>query len=316
MKKIAFTILIAAAFLSCEIIDMKTGSLNLLINDSVSRMLLPEISMDAYSFQIRGTGSDGGSFVLDTLDSENLVDGLAPGDWDIEVDAYNEGHLLIGYGSRTVTVYRGDTTPASIAVLPLAGTGTLDLSLLWETGDVSDPVIAASLIPAAGGSVPLGFSSADPGYAEATSILETGYYTLILQLLDGDTVVMGTAETVRIAADQSTSGSFDFSDVNSVGGGIDMGIDVDMKEPIDIVLAGTVDSMTAGGSFTATASSPGETEAISYSWYLNGSSLGSGSSMSLGSSLNPGVYRLDVIALNSDFTRSGSVNHTFTVTEP
>lgn len=282
----------------------------------MSRTIGPDISMDAYSFQIRGTGPAGASFVLDTLNQDVLIENLTPGDWSLDIDALNNGGLVIGFGSGSVTVFGGDTSAASIPVYPLEGTGNLSLSMIWETTDVANPQISATLLPSSGGSIPLTFSESSPGTAAAASTLEAGYYTLLLQLLDTDTVVMGTAETVRIAADQTTTGAFDFSDVNSLDGSIDLGIDVDMKTPIDIVLAGTLITMTAGSTFNATASSPAETETITYDWYLNGSPLGSGSIMTVGTGLNPGIYRLDVIALNSDFSRSGSINHTFTVTEP
>lgn len=316
MKRILFTLIIVIAVSACDMPDLSIGSMNLSINSNLSRTLGPDISMNAASFQIRGTGPSGRTFTLDTLQEQNLIENLTPGDWLIDIDAFNGTSHIIGSGSGTITVFGGDTTAASILVIPLPGTGSLDLSILWETIDVADPVISANLIPSSGGAVPLTFSESTPGIAVAASTLDAGYYTLILQLLDRDTVVMGTAETVRIVTDQTTSGSFDFSDVNSLDGSIDIDIDVDLNEPIDITLSGTLASIIAGESMTVTASSPTETETVSYNWYLNGSPLGSGSTLSVGSTLNPGIYRLDIISFNADLTRSGSINHTFTVAEP
>lgn len=316
MKRFLFTLLIVFAASACEMPDLSVGSMSLSINNSLSRTLGPDISMNAASFQIRGSGPSGRTFTLDTLLEQNLIEDLNPGDWLIDIDAFNETGHLIGSGGATITVFGGDTTIASIVVIPLSGTGSLDLSLIWETIDVANPVISANLIPSSGGTLPLAFSESAPGTALAASTLDAGYYTLIIQLLDTDTVVMGTAETVRIVTDQRTSGSFDFTDVNSLDGSIDIDIDVDLKEPIDIDLSGALASIVAGESMIVTASSPAETETVSYNWYLNGSSLGSGSTLSVGSTLNPGIYRLDIIAFNGDLTRSGSVNHTFTVTEP
>lgn len=316
MKRLILILSVIVAATACDMPDLTVGSMNLSINNNLSRTLVPDISMDAASFQIRGTGPAGRTFTLDTLQEQNLIEDLTPGDWVIDIDALNATSQIIGSGSGPVVVYGGDTTIASIPVIPLPGTGTLDLSMNWETADVANPVISASLLPPGGTPVSLVFTESSPGTAVAASTLDVGYYTLILQLLDRDKIVMGTAETVRILADQNTSGSFDFTDVNSLDGGIDIGIDVDLKEPIEVQLAGTLPSLVAGESMAVTASSPLETETITYSWYLNGSSLGSGTSMSVGSTLAPGIYRLDIIALNSDLTRSGSINHTFTVTEP
>jgi hypothetical protein len=288
--------------------------MNISINEESSRTLAPQISMDADSYQISGVGPDGSIIDLLSTEKQNLVEDLTIGDWFIVIEALNADGTIIGYGSGTVTVSGGETVTAYIAVTPLEGTGTLDLSVTWETADVVNPVVSAKLITDSGAETILAFSSSASGSSSCSTTISTGYYTLILQLLDTETVVMGSVETVRIVADQTTYGTFDFTEVNSIGGTIDIEIDVDMENPIEVSLSGTVETLPMGSSMSITASAPLETISVSYFWYVNGSSAGIGSTQSIGSTLSPGIYRLDVIALNSDGSRSGSQNHTFTVT--
>ena len=66
---------------------------------------------------------------------------------------------------------------------------------------------------------------------------------------------------------------------------------------------------------TVTASAPGETGNVVYAWYLNGESKAAGESYTLGSALDPGIYRLDVTAFLADGSRAGSATHTFHVEE-
>jgi len=316
MKKIIFILAAITLTAACDLPDLSVGSMELSIGDGVSRTLLPLIVMDPYSFSINGSGPDGRTFLLDTLDSQNLIEDLTPGEWLIEIEASNQSGQAIGRGSETISVIGGETTAAHITVTPLSGQGRLELSLSWVPEDLSTAVISASLMPPVGTAFPLDFTIATAGIANSAIDLEAGYYTLLLQLLDGNTVVMGSAETVRIVSGELTSGAIDYSDVNSIGGSGDIGIGVDLNEPIEIVLTGTAATIAYGTSMSVTASSPNESEPITYDWYLNGFPLGSGTVLAVGSDLNPGIYRLDVIALNSDLTRSGSVNHTFTVNQP
>lgn len=315
MKNILTALIIIALGISCDMVDTSTeGSMNLSINNVDGRSLLPAIDMDAHSYVIEGTGPSGTSFTLNTTSDVNLIEELSPGDWAIAIDAFNVDSQMIGQGSGTVIVSRGETSSVNIIVTPLDGTGSLDLTVLWDVNDIADPVVSARLIPGIGSEIIPLFTETAGGISSSLTTLDRGYYTLVLQLLETDVVVMGAVETVRIVAGQPTSGTFDFTELNSVGGTIDIGIDVDLDNPIEISLAGTVNSMVMGSSMSVTASAPLETESISYSWYLNGSPVANGASATVGSTLNPGIYRLDVIALNADGSRSGSSNHSFNIT--
>ncbi len=315
MKYILTALIIIALGISCDMPDTTTeGSINLSINNVDGRSLLPVFDMDADSYVIEGIGPSSSSFTLNTASVSNLIEELYPGDWTISIDALNVNSQVIGQGSGAVSVSRGETSSVNIIVKPLDGTGPLDLTVLWDINDIADPVVSARLIPYSGSEISPLFTETAGGISSSLTTLDAGYYTLILQLFETDTVVMGAVETVRIVAEQTTAGTFDFTEVNSVGGTIDIGIDVDLDNPIEVSLTGIVDTMVMGSSMIVTASAPLETETISYMWYVNGSSAGSGATVTVGSTFDPGIYRLDVIALATDGSRSGSSNHNFTIT--
>ena len=202
-----------------------------------------------------------------------------------------------------------------MTVAPLSGSGTLNLTVLWNTAAVGSPSVTAQLVPASGSALDLVFSSPTPGTATYSgTAVPVGYYTLVLQLLDSGTVVMGAVETVRIVKDQVTSGTFDFQKVNSVGGQITVNITPAMSNPIAVTLSGQAAQLTQGSAMTVTAGVPAGTGNVVYTWYVNGLSKATGQSYSVGGALAAGFYRLDVTAITADGKRAAQFEHTILVT--
>jgi hypothetical protein len=118
---------------------------------------------------------------------------------------------------------------------------------------------------------------------------------------------------VRIVKDQTTSGTFEFTEINSPGGGVTMEITPEIYDPIEVTLSGQADTMEAGSTMIVTASVPLDTGSVAYTWYINGLSKTTGSSYTLGADLTEGTYRLDVTVMTTDGSRAGSATHTFQV---
>jgi uncharacterized protein (TIGR02145 family) len=123
---------------------------------------------------------------------------------------------------------------------------------------------------------------------------------------------MGAVEIVRIVKDETSSGTFDFTQINQGTGTVQMSIAAEMGDPIDISLSGQQDQIAEGGSMTVTASVPPEAGNVTYVWYINGESQNTGESFTV-SGLPTGVYRLDVTAISTDGKRAGSENCAFSV---
>jgi hypothetical protein len=291
------------------------GSLKISISSPTAKALLPDLDMTPAGYTVAGSGPGGRNFNENTA-ALSVTIPVHFGDWTVTVDALNADGVIIGRGQGIVTVHSGQNHSLGIVVVPLDGYGTLDLTVQWTEADVDIPSIEAQLIPPAGAAIDLGFTIQAGGTADYnSSTIPTGYYTLVLKLMDNDILVMGAVETVRIIKDQTTSGQFDFLEINDPPGSITINITPELNDPIDVALSGQVDEIDAGGSMTVTASVPADVGNVVYAWYINGESMTIGDTYTFGSDLDPGIYRLDVTAFSADGSRAGSATHTFNVLE-
>jgi hypothetical protein len=179
------------------------------------------------------------------------------------------------------------------------------------------PSIQANLTKLSQAPIDLNFKITQPG--EATyydDMVPSGYYTLIIKLYDNGYLIAGAVEVMRVVANQTTSGLFEFYNINQPGGDISIEIDPDMAEPIEVMLSGQLAELLEGNTMTVTASVPPDVENVDYVWFVNGEMKGTGATITVGSDLTAGFYRLDVTATTSAGLRSGSTKHDFTVIEP
>ena len=293
--------------------SVKKASLTISINNNINaRTLLPPISMDAASYIVEGAGPNGASFSQSSGGEPVTVEGLTFGTWTVTVSALNAEGTVIGQGQDVATLSVGQDTTLAITVIPLGGTGDLNLTVNW-TASLQFPSIQASLVPPSGTATNLDFGISGNQANYSGTAIAAGYYTLTLQLRENNIPVMGAVEVVRIVSGQTTSGSYDFSNVNM--GTIEVNITPAMANPIAVDISGVPATVAVGTSVTATASVSDGTANVLYVWYLNGVSQGTGESYSFGSTLNRGYYRLDVTAFTADGIRAGSATASFQVTK-
>jgi hypothetical protein len=279
--------------------------------------------MTPASYTISGTGPNSATFTQTITGTSTTVASLAFGSWTITVNAYNSDTTptLIGSGSTTATVNTGETTTVAITVTPLTGTGALDLTVNWTASQVQSPSISASLTPFSGTETLNSFTLGSGTATSNTTGLATGYSTLALSLKDNNVAEMGAVEVVRIVKGQTTSGAYTL-DVNQAGGSILVNITPNMENPLAVAIAGAGSSTVAHGTTeTLTASVTGYSGNVTYVWYVNGQSVGTGSTYPLNVvSSNPNAngqtytYRIDVTAFSSDGSQAGSATATQTVT--
>ena len=283
-----------------------------------SRSLAPGIDMTAASYSVTGTGPNSSSFTLATTGAPVTKSWLTTGSWTIVVNATNAGGDLIGTGTATVLVSTGMTTPVSISVLPIIGTGVLSLAVSWPSAQVLSPSIVASLTPALGGAQPLVFVIAGAAASYANPAIGTGYYTLSFTLFDNGVAVAGTADAIRIVAGQTTSGSYSYSNVNPALGSIQAAINADLENPLIVAIAGASSPLIHLSSLAMTASASNYGGSLNYAWYVNGASAGSLANYVFQTVSGPtkalGYYRVDVIALRPDGGQAGSATTNVQVT--
>lgn len=306
------------AITSCDLgFFDETGNLEVSVGSVSTLTLVPDIDMTVHTYRLDGSGPDGAAFTETISGGSTVIRGLTTGDWVVDVTGMNADGTAIASGSGSIEVVPGETADLSVTVRPFDGPGSLDVQVSWPAADVADANLSADLLAADGTSQSVTVSLGGSGAATITAgSIPAGYYSLSLQLFDGGTVVAGAVESTRIADGAVTSGTVAFSDVNEPTGDVDIIIDPDLDEPLEITIGGGVDAIARGGSMDVTASVDNAGgEPVNFSWYVNGAFAANGSATTVGSDLDPGTYRLDVVAFTDDGTRSGSASHTFTVTE-
>jgi hypothetical protein len=323
MRKIflmGFLILIGIAVLlaGCSL-DQNAGKdggvLQLKIGEDMDALTItPPVSEQIRHFNIYGTGPDGESFVrTEVMGSSIVIDNLVPGIWTIRAEAVNIQGYIIGEGSATVTV------------TPLVGEGELAITMSWPADLVANPSVVSQM-QTLGSDVWFDLDFDVVGNT-ATYIpqfpfdpIYNGYYKMTIQLKDGDAVVFGDFEAVRILAGWESTGSFPLTedDITQATGDVDIIIDPDLQNPIDITFSGNDPVIPVGDTMTVTAvpDPPDPGTEYQYEWYLNGSLIDGEDqpSITVGSGLDLGNYRLAVGITYEQTVSSNSLK--FSVQEP
>lgn len=315
-------VLLAGQFflLSCmpTILD-PLGAINVNIDGSSARTLTPPIDMTPANYALSGTGPGGATFSTTVSSTSATVRGLAPGSWTVSVTGKNSAGTVILQGSGTATVSPGSTTNLAVTARPVAGPGTLSLTVSWPASSVGTPQVQAQLLPSSGAAIPLTFTPPSNGSSMYSgSGIMNGYYTLSLQLLDDGAPVMGAVEVVQIVAGQTTSGTYAFTNVNTARGTIAVNITPQVFNPIVVTMSSIPALVGSGITLAVSASVPTGSPNVTYAWYLNGVGIATGSSITLNgptSSMPLGYYRLDVTAFSSDGSRAGSTGAAFQVAD-
>ena len=314
-RAIILTILSVLLLSTCGFNSLDTGGLSVTIDQRMyPQTLLPSISMDIDTYDIHGAGPGTASFVeLDFTGTSFTIASLVFGEWTITVNGRNADGTIIGSGTATATVHTNQLTEVAVTVTPLSGTGTLDLTVDWNADDTDIPSIDAELIPPVGQSLPLGFTITGGNHGSSlTSGIDTGYHTLIVQLLDNGALTMGAVEVVRIVKDETTYGSFLFDEINKPGGSIQVNITPEMADPLTVEMTGVPDSTEVGQQMQVSASVVESVGNVVYAWYINGASVATGQTYTV-SGLEEGIYRIDVTAYTADGLRAGSTTDEFRV---
>ncbi len=289
-----------------------TGSITLSLGGGIqSRMISPNWTEVRY-YDIFGFGPDEKTFeklgVDKNLDEVTISD-IASGEWTIQVtakDIFNNDEIL-GSGETTVTVQRGVTSSAEIVVKPLTGNGTLSLRFSWNKDYISNPVIVAELVNSANQTIVLPLDMDDTlAAASYSSEQGPGYYTLLVRLYDGEELLTGYTETVRILQGLTSSGGHWFDQVTEPVGNLALSFIEDMNQSLPVSLGSDDLSLRLGESTTFTATVNEEINNPNYQWYLNGSLQPeiTGTTFTLTSDFNKVDY-VAVVVKSEDSTRYG-----------
>lgn len=327
LKKIrlsAFFILALLGLFSCNVAtsDVENdGILVIGINQDLSArsLIQPEIEMVISTYEL--TLTKGASTVTATIGvdvTSKVFTNLEPGTWSIKAEAKNSTGTIIADGETTADVSIGTTSTASITVVPLSGDGTLGITIIWPENLVADPVISSSLINTEATSENLVFTLTPEGAATTatyTGSWAAGYYTLFMQLKDGDYVLWSRTVTVRMIDGETATGSYTLTedDLSNLAetetvGAIEFNIGADLNNPFVITISGEEATLYKDESMIVTVNDAPADATIK--WFINGvvqteessttiTIKGEESTTEAGIELSHGRYWLDV-AVNSD----------------
>ena len=274
------------------------GTVLLSFNDGVTtRSILPSKSMDIDRYDIHGLHEDGDVFnELDVAAGSSVViTDLVAGLWDITVNGKNAAGDIIGQGTTQTIVNQSTQVTANVTVTPIVGQGTLDMDINWTAAAdalMVNPGVASQLLSYTGVFTDLTYIVDQvANTAHYDGLHNHGYYTLLTRFIDtvdnGDgtftvTTVAGNAEVVRIAAGDTSHGSYTYDNVNTGAlGDVEIIISPELGDPLVFTIAlspnTTALDWSNNDSVTLTASTVSTTDLVSYKWYINGSEVSAGS---------------------------------------
>ncbi|MBN1646658.1 MAG: lamin tail domain-containing protein [Spirochaetales bacterium] len=307
--------LIAMLFFSCFPGPPKqNGSLAVRIEDQMDKLIAPAISMELDTIRLTVTGPGGYAETFDLEPGENLaIEDLLYGEYALLAEGLNENDEVIGTDTATAQVNNGEETQVSLTIRPIAGTGQLELEVSWPENVVQFPDLQAGLIGADGTVIPVVFGLTG-SRASAALELDNGYYCLSIALYDGDFLCYGRMEIVRIVTDNTTYGSFVFTEINVNSGSLDINISCEMDNPLNVLINGTSDFSGIDEPLALSADTAEGLPGTSFAWYVSGIAVATGGSFTFSSS-TPGIYRIDVAAFSVDGSRAGSAGFDVHVSE-
>lgn len=233
---------------------------------SEARTVTPTISMDITSYEISGVGPTTSFAPESSSTSSYTKSGLEIGEWTITVNGKNSSGDVIATGSGTVTLVSGTDSSITIDISPVSGTGSFSYEITWPDGSLDSPVVNASFGVSGGTLNPVTFTVGSTSATLTESNLTNGYYTLILDILDGTSPRTSIVETVRIVSGNLTEANFSFNaEELSMDGTAPVQLSIEPGE-YGSSQSLTLSSGTSGATikFTNNGSVPTETTGIEY----------------------------------------------------
>jgi len=320
--------------------DFMEGSLMLTISQEKFRTktVTPPVEMEIAYYVISGEGLEGAHFeeVVGVNDSPVELGPLAVGEWTIYVHAWNDhdengewdsaSDKWIGSGSTTVKIKAREQAQATVEVTPRTDEpGSLQVTLSWDVGLLSDPTVTGTLTHVTGSPVYGIDLSVGDGITEEEGMysatyketgLDPGYYSLLVYLSDAGQAVWGAFEAVRILAEWESIYDQEIGPSDISPGGIDLEIDPNLQNPVQVTLEGVQDIVPPVDQITVFVTTvPSDSSTYEYLWYVNGIYQQDleGSEITIGRigtesdiELIEGNYRLDVGVLSGETISSGT----------
>ncbi|MGD1822704.1 MAG: hypothetical protein ACPKM0_08090 [Pleomorphochaeta sp.] len=317
-----YLLIIPFILLSC---DNKpySSSLTLNVNQEIvkkDKSILPEdIPLEVTQYSITGQGpNEKDTFSISTRENKTTVKGLTIGTWDIFAVGKNADDLVLVSGSKSVKITKDPTTTV-IELDTLVGTGNISLTFNWDPDLITNPKLELNLTNQNNEKIVATPSSIDYslGVASFDSVEKAGSYTINSKLYDGEVLLAGCIEAIRVVMNKTSSGIINFTlNEDSIPETSDDTIVINNQAGVPISC--TIEEVNEVIPYNQkiypklVENNDLPLNELSISWYLDGSLIGSGINCSLSPSL--GFHRLDVVVDNGDLGSTSSASKEFEVT--
>lgn len=284
MKKILYIIasllMLAGCSLSAEQKDenksVSGGTLQVNLGNS-SRTVAPVINENITNYDVIAVGPNSEGFNIIGISDTTLVKNeIVEGAWTITINAKNSEDKVVATDTQAFLIEEGKTTTVSMKMTPPEGKGRLSFNLSWPENILTNVKFRATLKPANGETIIANFVLGATSASFTNNEMETGYYQLNAQLIDGDNYVWDLVETIRIVKDETTSASLvltpeNFGNESVKLGNLNVSISNNLENPLELTVTGNKSEIYPYEEMTVTAQASETPE--TYEWYLNGELL-------------------------------------------
>lgn len=321
-KVIIFIILLITIIItSC---DNKPYSSTLTLNvnqENIKRgkSILPEdIPLEVTQYTITGQGpGKNDTFSITTRENKTTIKGLTIGNWDLVAVGKNSDGLLLVSGSTSINIEKNPTS-ASIELNKLVGTGNIEINYNWNPLLINNPKLILELINQNNEKIAVNPTSIDyeNGLAVLESVLKAGSYTLNAKLYDGDVLLTGCVEAIRVVMNKTSSGIINFK-LNEDSSLLTSDELIILNNHAGVPITCNIENINDVVPFNQkiypklVENNNFPLNEFSIDWYLDGLLIGSGENCSLSPAI--GYHRIDVILSNGEIGSTSSAYKEFEV---
>ncbi len=321
-KTISILIIFLSLFLiSCEE-KQTTSSLIVNLNQEITKRdksILPEdIPLEVTQYTITGTGPfEGDSFTVNIKDNKTTINGLTQGTWDLFAVGKNIDGLLLVSGSKEVTIDKNPTS-AVIDLNKLVGNGNINIEFIWDAELTNNPKLELELVSKSNSKLNVKPTTIDytQGIATFETVARADSYTLNAKLYEGDVLLAGCIEAIRVVMNKTSEGTIHFNineNNDNNNSAIPIVINNQAGVPITCHIEDIPDVVSYNQEIYPTLKEENNLPLTDFTieWYLDGGLIGTGIDCSLKPKI--GFHRLDVIVENGDIGSTSSAHKEFEV---
>ncbi|MFH2116134.1 MAG: hypothetical protein ABIJ86_16665 [Spirochaetota bacterium] len=260
---------------------------------------------------LQGTGPGGALLTEVPVTGAALEMSLCTGDWVFDARAEDGEGVVFLAGTAAATVHPATGAMVAIALSPVPGLGSLTVAYTMPT-QVSASAVWNCDLTAQEGLVVAAWEDQLEASSRAVAGIPSGYYMLGSRLLDGELLLSGRVDLVRLLAGRSTAIPLALEiPLASVG----LDVELDHRAPVGVSAALLSRAAVRGFPLRVRATGPvGFPSGVDYRWSAMGTPLAQGELADIPSLGLPRSGVIDLVAFSG--TSAGAAGLAYSLAEP